>query len=204
MPTCDYCGGEIEFRYMGGRPTPIHSSGGWCTGVNSSPARESRKPFGSVDSYVNPNAHCPVCAAKVYFYQRPFGGRVFFDDLGWPWPKHPCTDNRRSQTGSVTRLRSAAHKSFVSKSGESLTLYELTDSAEHKDVISLEFKQIEQPLKVFRVSIEMALLKKSDVAMKDLRHAPAFVIRFRPDHRLIEFVSGRRREVVSLKISRGG
>jgi hypothetical protein len=23
------------------------------------------------------------------------GARVFFDDLGWPWPKHRCTDNRR-------------------------------------------------------------------------------------------------------------
>jgi hypothetical protein len=28
----------------------------------------------------------------VYFYQSPYGGRVFFDELGPPWPKHPCTD----------------------------------------------------------------------------------------------------------------
>lgn len=45
------------------------------------------------DSYVNPNAHCPVCGAPVFFYQSPYGGRVYFDELGWPWPKHPCTDN---------------------------------------------------------------------------------------------------------------
>lgn len=45
------------------------------------------------DSYLNPNAFCPVCGASVYFYQSPYGGRVFFDDLGPPWPKHPCTDN---------------------------------------------------------------------------------------------------------------
>jgi hypothetical protein len=42
-------------------------------------------------SYTNPNAKCPVCGALVYFYQSPSGGRVFFDDLGPPWPKHPCT-----------------------------------------------------------------------------------------------------------------
>jgi hypothetical protein len=30
----------------------------------------------------------------VFFYQSSDGGRVFFDDLGPPWPKHPCTDNR--------------------------------------------------------------------------------------------------------------
>jgi len=29
----------------------------------------------------------------VFFYQSPHGSRVFFDDLGPPWPKHPCTDN---------------------------------------------------------------------------------------------------------------
>src|SRR5215510_2979745 len=45
--------------------------------------------------FVNPNASCPVCFAKVYFYQNQYGSRVFFDDLGWPWPKHPCTDNGR-------------------------------------------------------------------------------------------------------------
>jgi hypothetical protein len=36
-----------------------------------------------------------VCFAPVYFYRSPYNGRVFFDELGWPWPKHGCTDNRR-------------------------------------------------------------------------------------------------------------
>lgn len=42
--------------------------------------------------FTNPNAKCPVCGASVYFYASPNGGRVFFDELGPPWPKHPCTD----------------------------------------------------------------------------------------------------------------
>ena len=46
------------------------------------------------ESYVNPNAKCPVCGAAVFFYQSPDGGRVFFDELGPPWSKHPCTDHR--------------------------------------------------------------------------------------------------------------
>ncbi|MCZ7422956.1 hypothetical protein O7605_25975 [Verrucosispora sp. WMMA2121] len=29
----------------------------------------------------------------VYFYANQHGSRVFFDQLGPPWPKHPCTDN---------------------------------------------------------------------------------------------------------------
>lgn len=51
------------------------------------------EPSITYESYVNPNAICPVCGAHVFFYQSPNGGRVYFDDLGRPWPKHPCTDH---------------------------------------------------------------------------------------------------------------
>jgi len=46
----------------------------------------------SYESYTNPNALCPVCNSPVFFYISPNGGRVFFDELGPPWSKHPCTD----------------------------------------------------------------------------------------------------------------
>jgi hypothetical protein len=64
----------------------------------------------TVASYVNPNAHCPVCGASVFFYRSPYNGRVFFDDLGWPWPKHRCTDNGqepRRRTSSTPRSEPA-------------------------------------------------------------------------------------------------
>ena len=32
---------------------------------------------------------CPYCRASVYFV-RHNGGSVWFNDLGWPWPKHAC------------------------------------------------------------------------------------------------------------------
>lgn len=44
------------------------------------------------ENYTNPNARCPRCYAWVYFYRSPDGGSVYFDDLGPPWPKHPCMD----------------------------------------------------------------------------------------------------------------
>ena len=83
----------------------------WCNcgwggatrwGSSAAPVRSIRIPDGldwsrgreaTYESYVNPNARCPVCGANVYFYQSPYGGRVFFDALEPPWPKHPCTDN---------------------------------------------------------------------------------------------------------------
>lgn len=47
---------------------------------------------GTLPSFTVPNAKCPVCGALVFFYQNLTGSRVFFDDIGPPWPKHPCTD----------------------------------------------------------------------------------------------------------------
>lgn len=45
-----------------------------------------------------PNSKCPCCGESVFYYQSPYGGRVFFDDLGPPWPKHPCTSGDITQT----------------------------------------------------------------------------------------------------------
>lgn len=73
---------------------------GWCLKLGG--ARRAkvlywgglRAPsFTSYASFTTPNATCPVCGASVFFYQSPYGGRVFFDELGPPWQKHGCTDN---------------------------------------------------------------------------------------------------------------
>ena len=42
----------------------------------------------NTDDLCRPTA-CPICKNEVYFV-RHNGGSVWFDDLGWPWPKHPC------------------------------------------------------------------------------------------------------------------
>ena len=64
--------------------------------------------------FVNPNATCPVCGKSVFYYQNEHGSRVFFDELGPPWPKHPCTDTRlysaplsKTQMGLTFNIRSS-------------------------------------------------------------------------------------------------
>lgn len=66
-------------------------------------------------SYTNPNARCPVCGCAVFFYQSPTGGCVFFDELGPPWPKHPCTD-KKPLTSTYAVIR-ASVSSTISTSG---------------------------------------------------------------------------------------
>lgn len=82
----------------------------------SGPRAILQSQFRVAASFTNPNASCPVCGAHVYFYQSPAGGRVFFDDLGPPWPKHPCTDNSTS-SGGLARP-AVAPAAAVSKLGE--------------------------------------------------------------------------------------
>jgi hypothetical protein len=62
---------------------------------------------GRVESYVTPTS-CPECGAAVWFYRSPYDGRVFFDRLGWPWPKHGCTDHSREPRGA-TRGHASGH-----------------------------------------------------------------------------------------------
>lgn len=39
---------------------------------------------------------CPICGSAVFLYQSEHGGKVFFDELGPPWSKHPCTNRARA------------------------------------------------------------------------------------------------------------
>lgn len=64
-------------------------------------------------SFTNPNARCPVCGDQVFFYKSASGGRVFFDDLGPPWPKHPCTDNPSLPIRLLGRIDSAGNSRGV-------------------------------------------------------------------------------------------
>lgn len=91
---------------------------GWCLNLGgrrrhheplyASPDRPSL--FTSYECFTIPNASCPVCGESVFFYQSAAGGRVFFDELGPPWPKHPCTDNSSLPVKLLYRSSTAQRK----------------------------------------------------------------------------------------------
>ncbi len=94
-------GGVITLRYSSAMPNDFSSSTDVASGFG----------FGST----NPNARCPVCDAPVFFFQSESGGRVFFDDLGPPWPKHPCTDNPVAKKNTVIAYDGAPSKKCGAK-----------------------------------------------------------------------------------------
>ncbi len=106
------------------------SSPGW-TGSSYTPASRHAffytNVFDTYYSYIDPNARCPVCDAPVFFYQSPYGGRVFFDELGPPWPKHPCTDTNANVVTLLSPREQASFRpddpSFSNQSVEKTTQY---------------------------------------------------------------------------------
>lgn len=76
---------------------PANCDCGWGGAFYSSADRlvNDFQHWREASSYTTPNATCPICGSKVFFYKSPYGGSVYFDGLGPPWPKHPCTDRAR-------------------------------------------------------------------------------------------------------------
>ena len=96
-------------------------------------------------SFINPNARCPICDARVYFYQSPYGGKVFFDELGPPWSKHGCITSSKdpvkakgTDTTSMFQPKWVRFnwKPFICKTSESSSnLQEITLICEKEIVI---------------------------------------------------------------------
>jgi hypothetical protein len=117
MDICSKCGEYVDFRHVNGVIVPIHSGGG-CRGHYNTGKNSIRNTFQSkytYNSFVNPNAWCPVCGDEVFFYQSPYGGRIYFDELGPPWPKHLCTDNSSSKPSGRSSWALHGYQSIVKR-----------------------------------------------------------------------------------------
>jgi hypothetical protein len=59
---------------------------------------------------------CPGCAKNVYYFQDENGGKVYFNSMGPPWPKHDC--RKGSQNSSSKRPKSTRSKNRRLKKGK--------------------------------------------------------------------------------------
>lgn len=115
--------------------------------------------------FVSPNAVCPVCGQSVFYYSNSFGSRVFFDELGKPWSKHPCTDSDRTKSSTAKErpvIRSRLEIEKILKAEEKIDQRILPASKKAKKnswnlalVVEVEFSNFEMS-----VLIEDLLAKK--------------------------------------------
>jgi len=78
---CLDCGQEVEFKTIEGRAIPFHLPGKPCN------------PYTDVSCRTAFHTTCRDCRQRCYLVSHN-GGYVLLDELGWPWPKHPCFENR--------------------------------------------------------------------------------------------------------------
>lgn len=97
MQTCFYCGEGIETRGEDQHTVPFHSQG-------SCSYRRARE-LKTLRSFYH-RSRCPKCARDV-FYLRHDGGSVWLNQMGYPWPKHPCMDLRPKSARRKSAFRMA-------------------------------------------------------------------------------------------------
>jgi hypothetical protein len=104
---CKDCGKKIFWTQMpGGNWLPMNpdsgglhdcvefdsSSGGKTTTRNSTPTSVGHASSYRGEPLTHPTL-CAICGEEIFFHTNGNGDVVFFDELGWPWPKHRCLSN---------------------------------------------------------------------------------------------------------------
>lgn len=107
------------FRTINGRVVPLNVSDVRESKPITSSLRksDSKRLFGKqhyshFSTFTVPNVECPVCGQYVFYYEHPNGGKVYFEELGPPWTKHPCTSHERPIRLSRSEEKSIKEKKY--------------------------------------------------------------------------------------------
>ncbi|MEZ8042420.1 MULTISPECIES: hypothetical protein [Vibrio] len=84
--------------------------------------KSNSKQYSSDKAFTVPNAKCPNCGDNVFYYEHPNGAKVYFDELGPPWPKHPCIIERRTSTKRKVSKNKPASANWMSSYWKPLIL----------------------------------------------------------------------------------
>lgn len=90
----------MEFRTLkDGRVIPIANPTSSNSHSENRPVPQKPKNYQGYrnrEAFTIPNYTCKSCGASVFYYEHPNGAKVLFDQLGPPWPKHPCYEPKLS------------------------------------------------------------------------------------------------------------
>ena len=103
MTVCAKCGQPVEFRFLDGRPIPLHFEGGCSSSQGTNSGERVRRS----DESSCIRTKCPKCSDAVFFI-RHNGGSVWIDPpLGPPWYRHGCMDIAGRSGSSGPRQRTS-------------------------------------------------------------------------------------------------
>ncbi len=107
---------ETIFRYINGVLRPLKVNKVKATSPSVTTVHQRRQlpkhllatdHYRTSHAFTIPNVTCQRCGAKVFYYEHPNGARVLFDQLGPPWPKHPCYEAGQTNRGKASNAAGA-------------------------------------------------------------------------------------------------
>lgn len=113
---------------------------------------------------------CPSCSERVFYFSCGHGSKVFFDELGYPWPVHDCDE---SWARGLSR--------FTDDNGD--TVVELKSGITVTRVFS----------KPASFTVEQSVISKAQPAERE--KAPDHIVSIEPDRELSEPHIGILREI---------
>lgn len=101
--------------------------------------------------YLQGNARCPICSASVYFFTLENNGRVYFDEIGPPWPKHPCTYRQEGPEASSSREGGSTSSDALARPWEAgwILLDQISVEAGELGTLRLSARMAEEDLITF-------------------------------------------------------
>lgn len=147
-----------------------------------------------------------MCGETVFFYQSPYSGWVFFDSLGWPWPRHPCTDKNAAQTGTVKSPRrgTGGGITLCNSTGTQLEVYEIAEMPRMEAGWDIKFRRV-RDRRVFNVHLSDAEMKGAKLKWDDFHDAPSFVaapsMKGHPT-RTVQFICERLQRIVTIELTK--
>lgn len=97
MASCKFCGDTGEWKTLSGRKKHFfhknhrHGCGDYIT--SKLPAKRRQLVL---QNFTRPT-RCDICGGECFYYENEYGSKVFFEELGPPWPKHDCVERQQKR-----------------------------------------------------------------------------------------------------------
>ncbi|WP_432697191.1 hypothetical protein ACQUQP_02260 [Marinobacterium sp. YM272] len=185
---CDECGVLLRITES--------PSDGWFiyevdTGLLHECGQGNKSDIEYIDGPLTIRTNCWFCGDIVYFYRADNGGMALFDNLGKPWPLHPCWN-------TYSKYRN----SYLNKLNETLKKHSLSNRRGDYDFVSRGIG-IEKPsTKIFLKSIDHHALDTATKGIVDLlNNYKVYPKETIPLKNRIEFIQGVRTKLYRRLIS---
>lgn len=97
MAYCKFCGDRGEWKTLSGCKKHFfhkdHKHG--CGNYIASRLPTKHRQL-TLQSFTRPT-RCDICCGECFYYENEYGSKVFFDELGPPWPIHDCVKRQQKR-----------------------------------------------------------------------------------------------------------